>query len=49
MTYAIEQKEPEGWEKAFVVTWNGKNVATFRHEDSAKAYVEDDVINRRGE
>lgn len=47
MTYAIKQNEPEGWEKAFEVTWNGKNVATFRYEDSAKAYVEDDVMCRR--
>jgi len=47
MTYAIKQNEPEGWQKAFEVTWNGKHVATFRYEQSAKDYVEEDVMCRR--
>lgn len=45
--YKIEQKEPEGWQKAFVVTWNGEPVAFFSYRDSAEYYVERDVMNRR--
>lgn len=37
--YEIAQKEPEGWEKAFEVTVNGKVVAYFSFLDSAEHYV----------
>lgn len=47
MTYAIKQNEPEGWQKAFEVTWNGKHVATFSYRDSAQHYIDEDAMCRR--
>lgn len=47
MTYAIEQKKPEGTSGAIVVSWEGVEVATFTHRDSAEYFVDRDVANRR--
>lgn len=47
MTYAVEQKKAEGHPNAIVVTWNGVEVATFTHRDSAEYFVDRDVANLR--
>lgn len=47
MTYAIEQKKTEGSPGSFVVSWDGVEVATFTHRDSAEYFVDRDVANRR--
>ena len=47
MTYAIEQKKPEGSPDSIVVSWDGVEVASFTHRDSAEYFVDRDVANRR--
>ena len=47
MAYVIEQKKNEGSLGAFVVSWDGVEVATFTHRDSAEYFVDCDVANRR--
>lgn len=47
MAYAIEQKKTEGSPGAIVVSWEGLEVATFTHRDSAEYFVDRDVANRR--
>lgn len=46
MTYSIEQKKSEGSPGAIAVSWEGVEVATFTHRDSAEYFVERDVENR---
>ena len=45
--YQIKQRAPEGWSRAYRVTWEGKEVASFSYFDSAEAYVKEDKMNRR--
>lgn len=39
--FYMEIHEPEGWLRAFVVYFAGKEVATFRYWDCAEAYISD--------
>lgn len=44
--YEIVKKNPEGWTRAYVVLWNGKEVAQFRYKDSAEYYIKEDRMQR---
>lgn len=41
--YYIKQREPEGWQKAFVVMFAGKVVATFSFRDSAEYWISEHI------
>lgn len=41
--YYIKENEPEGWQRAFLVMFAGKVVATFRYRDSAEAWIADHI------
>jgi hypothetical protein len=41
--YYIKQFEPEGWEKAFVVMFAGKRIATFSFRDSAEYWISEHI------